>query len=287
MENIEILSLADNYVVHPGQSFEGTLGEHGLSFLVSGYGRNILFDTGSGLTIEQNARILGLNWETIDAVILSHAHDDHTGGLETVMKHLAGTEVFVHPAIFRQKYAVEPGKEPAPSGMFKTKEAYEAAGIKFNLRKEEIKEIAENIFLVGPIARIKPSNDLKVARRCLKEGDSFIPDPMSDEQVLVLKTPGGLLIITGCTHNGLENTIAQVKEKMGDKIFGVIGGLHLCDTKAKEIREIAHWLKAEKISLLGCCHCTGFEAASLLSQFLGDSVVFFNYVGRKTSIDLT
>ncbi len=287
MGKIEILSLVDNYVVHPGQSFEGTLGEHGLSFLVTGYGQNILFDTGGGLTIEQNARTLGLNWETIDSIILSHAHDDHTGGLETVMKYLTKTEVFVHPAIFRQKYAVEPGKEPVPSGMFKKKEAYEASGVKFSLRSEETKEIAENIFLVGPIARIKPSNDLKAAKRCLKERNSFMPDPMSDEQVLVLKTPKGLLIITGCTHNGLENTITQVKERMGDRIFGVIGGLHLCDTKAQEVKEIAHWLKTEGISLLGCCHCTGFEASALLRQFLGDAAVFFNYVGRKTSIDLT
>ena len=111
--------------------------------------------------------------------------------------------------------------------------------------------------------------------------DKFYPDPFTDEQVLVIDTPKGLIVVLGCTHNGLENTISEVRKAMNkNKIFGIIGGLHLCDTSHRKVRQLALWLKELQVELIACGHCTGFEAIAILYQLLGDKVSF-NYVIKR------
>jgi metal-dependent hydrolase (beta-lactamase superfamily II) len=172
-----------------------------------------------------------------------------------------------------------------PNGLPKDKNEYELLGAEFILRHEKM-EIAEKMSLVGPIARVKPSDHLFMPNRCLKEGLTFKPDPFTDEQILVINTPKGVLLILGCTHNGLENTVNQVREIMHEeRIYGIVGGLHLCDTSIPKLKDLALWLKKLGVEVLVCGHCTSFEAAAIFYQILGDKVVF-NYVGKKTTVEL-
>ena len=287
MNTLEIVSLVDNYVVHPRHSKRGLLGEHGLSFLISAYGKHMLFDLGRGLTIEGNLKLLGFNFDSIDNIILSHGHSDHVGGLEEPLKFKEEVKVYVHPDIFKPKYRIEKeGEEPRLSnGFSKSKKEYEYMGAKFIFRTEKM-NIEEHLNLIGPIIRAKPSDDLYMPTRYIKENSNFIIDPFTDEQVLIINTSKGLVLILGCTHNGLENTVDQVREIMNkERVYGIIGGLHLCDTEVQKQKELALWLKKLGVEFLVCGHCTGFEALVTLNQILGNKIAI-NYVGKKTEITL-
>ena len=283
MHELEIISVVDNYVVHPRHSSRGLLGEHGLSFYISAYGQQILFDTGQGLTIQHNFNVLSLDWSGVDSVILSHGHRDHTGGLEDVLQKTEKVKVYVHPDIFNPKYTAEKGEEPRLKKIAVNKKECESMGAQFILREKKMR-IEENLYLLGPVNRIKPSDDLYMPSRYIKEGSIFQPDPLTDEQVLAINTPEGLILILGCTHNGLENTVEQVQEIMEqERIYGIVGGLHLCDTGLQKLEELALWLKVLDLRVLVCGHCTGFEAVKVLQKYLGEKVVF-NYVGNKTTV---
>jgi 7,8-dihydropterin-6-yl-methyl-4-(beta-D-ribofuranosyl)aminobenzene 5'-phosphate synthase len=281
MTETKIITLVENNcVIDEHTNADGLLGEHGSSFYIYAGGKRILFDTGNGFTIINNARALNIDLTALDAIVLSHAHQDHTGGLEAVLKLTGEIEVFAHPTIFKPKYTVVRGKEPRRFSLPETREKYESLGAKFILKGEKKSNITENIFTIGPIERVKPSDDAKMPTRHIKENDEFIPDSFSDEQALVVDTPGGLVIILGCTHNGLENTINEIFGALGRKnILGIVGGLHLCDTGTARIEELAAWLNNLHVSHLLIGHCTGFKAASILYQALGETVSF-NNVGK-------
>ena len=283
MNVISVTLLVDNYVTHPKHSSKGLLGEHGVSFFINIGEKQILFDVGRGNTISQNAHLLGLQLSDVEAVVLSHGHGDHTGGLETVLKNTGQVNVYVHADIFKPKYTIELGKEPVYNGMPKTREEYEALGARFVLR-DGVMEIVDGIYLLGPIAREKPSNDMRMSNRFVREGAEYKPDPFTDEQVLAINTPQGLVLILGCTHNGLENTIEQVNKMTGKRISGIIGGLHLCDTVPQKVEKLGLWLQTMGVNLVGCNHCTGFESAAILYSLLG-KIVTFNYVGKKILLD--
>jgi 7,8-dihydropterin-6-yl-methyl-4-(beta-D-ribofuranosyl)aminobenzene 5'-phosphate synthase len=284
MDKLEIVSLVDNYVVHPRHSTNGLLGEHGLSFLISGYGEQILFDVGRGATIEHNLKLLGADFNKVDHIILIHGHSDHAGGLGDALKNTGAVKVYVHPDIFKTKYSIGQGKKPRRTkGLPKNKEEYESMGAEFILRREKI-SIEEKLCLLGPISRVKPSDDLYMPNRYIKEGSLFKNDPFTDEQVLAINTPAGLLLVLGCTHNGLENTVEQVREMMNEeRVYGIIGGLHLCDTSPQKQKELALWLEKLGVEILVCGHCTGFEAVIMLNQILGNRVLL-NHVGKKTTV---
>lgn len=281
MSEVTITTLVDNCLAHPEYTARGLLGEHGVSFLINSDKQNILFDTGTSATILENAKLLGVDWGKLDAIVLSHAHLDHTGGLEKVLHAAGKTRVYVHPDIFKPKYVISANKPPRYNGLAKSMEEFQAAGAEFVLR-DQMTEVGENIRLVGPILRKKASDDKRMSNRYRKEGNELIPDPLTDEQALTIQTANGLAIITGCTHNGLKNTVEQAMAMTGEKkIYAVIGGLHLCHTPADKIKELALWLLDLNVQMVCCGHCTGLEATTLLSETMGDKVMF-NYVGKKT-----
>ncbi|PKM79855.1 MAG: MBL fold metallo-hydrolase [Firmicutes bacterium HGW-Firmicutes-14] len=287
MGEVTIITLADNCVVHSNHSARGLLGEHGLSYLINFGGRNILFDTGTGATILHNAKLLGVDWKTVDAIVLSHAHHDHTGGLEKVLSNTGDVIVHVHPDIFKPKYIISEGKEPRYNGLPRTREDYEKSGAIFKIREQLMEQICENIYMIGPIKRERPPEDERTKDRFLKDGDQFITDPMHDEQVLAIRTSKGFVLILGCTHNGLINTVEQMLQVTGDRtIYGIIGGLHLCDTGRQQVKELALWLNDLGVGMAGCSHCTGLEAIALFFEIMGHKA-FFNHVGRRIVLPLT
>lgn len=207
-----------------------------------------------------------------------------SSGLENVLNNTGKIKVYVHPDIFRPKYIVSEGKEPRYNGLSKTKEEYEKDGARFILREQSM-EIGKGMYLIGPIERERPSEDKRISSRYLKEGNELIPDSLADEQVLTINTSKGLVLILGCTHNGLINTVEKImKVTGGKKIYGIIGGLHLYDTSPQKVKELALWLNNLGVELVSCCHCTGQETTALFSAIMGDKV-FFNYVGRRIVLD--
>lgn len=267
--------LCDNYVQKPH-----LLAEHGLSFFIEAEKINILFDTGQGLAIEHNAKRLNIDLKSVDAVILSHGHYDHTGGLEEVLKDRSKAKIYAHPDILQAKYRkLKTGKMRyigCPHFLSEEKK------INFILNREPF-WIHKKIFLTGQIPR-KTFFENVEANFYVKKQTSWVKDNLLDDQALVVNTPPGLVLILGCAHSGLINTLRYVVEIAGRKDFSLItGGTHLENASEEKINKTITALREFKIEKLILSHCTGIPAFRMIREALGDKV-FLGNVGEVVQL---
>jgi len=272
--SIKVVTLSDNTAA---MRF-GILAEHGFSVYLEKEGTRLLFDTGQSISAAHNAKLLGIDLACVP-VALSHGHYDHTGGLAGVLETTGPRTVFCHPDVFSAKYGELQG-EIRPLGIPESREDLELLGAEFDISKQA-RQIGDGIWLTGEIPRI---NDYELPENYLLVMDpTKRVDPLQDDQALVLETKLGLLIILGCAHAGLINTIEHAKKITGkEEIAGIVGGTHLGfpggDKSAGNIRlaKTIQALQKYDIRLLAVSHCTGQEAAAMFFKEFGDSFVFNN-----------
>lgn len=254
----------------------GLLGEHGFSCLVETPGGPWLFDTGQGLAISQNCRVLGKDLSGLRGVILSHGHYDHTGGLPEVLHRTGPVPVFAHPDIFTERYRTASGQRRF-IGLPYLREYLESLGAEFHLLTDWT-EVGTGLFASGEIPR-HPDFQSGDSGLVTVSGGSEQPDRLADDLSLVLETKRGLVVLLGCAHAGLANILRQVQKKSGrERIYAVLGGTHLGFAGAAQFEEAAQALEAAGVERIGLSHCTGPEAAARLHARLG-SKVFFAGVG--------
>jgi 7,8-dihydropterin-6-yl-methyl-4-(beta-D-ribofuranosyl)aminobenzene 5'-phosphate synthase len=271
---IRITTLSDNTAAMR----RGLLAEHGFSVYLDAEGTRLLFDTGQSISAAHNAKQLGIDLSAVP-VALSHGHYDHTGGLAGILEKTGQRKVFCHPDAFSAKYIDMHGMI-RPIGIPESREDLMRLGADFDI-STQARQIGEGIWLTGEIPRItdyeKPENYLLVMDPIKRV------DALRDDQALVLETKSGLLIILGCAHAGLINTIEHAKKITGEEeIAGIVGGTHLGfpggDKSVGKIRlnKTIKALKRYDIRLLAVSHCTGQEAAATFFREYGDSFVFNN-----------
>jgi 7,8-dihydropterin-6-yl-methyl-4-(beta-D-ribofuranosyl)aminobenzene 5'-phosphate synthase len=256
----------------------GFLGEWGLSMLIDVDGRRILLDTGPGISTVYNAHLLGIDFKTIDRVVLSHGHYDHTGGLKEVLRRSCGLDIISHPAIWEHKYAVRENKAKYIGIPFH-REELETLGARFTMSKEPV-WITDNIVTSGEIPLTTAYEEVDDAMNVKKNGD-LMPDNVPDDLALAIRTELGLVIILGCAHRGMINTISHFQKITGDElVHTVIGGTHLIHASHERLTQTVIDLKKIGVQRLGTCHCTGFEASERLAKEFGD-MFFLNNAGSK------
>jgi 7,8-dihydropterin-6-yl-methyl-4-(beta-D-ribofuranosyl)aminobenzene 5'-phosphate synthase len=270
---IRITTLSENTANY------GFLGEWGLSILVEADGVQVLMDTGLSFTAAHNARTMGLDLTTIDRIVLSHGHADHTGGLRDVLNLKGEVEVIAHPDIWADKYTRRaPGTERKIILPF-SREELEGLGARFNLTREPV-HITDHIMTTGEIPM---TNDYEAVDSHLfvREGDEFKPDPLADDLALVINADFGLVVILGCAHRGLVNTIRHAQNLTGQEmVYAVIGGTHLIGASEERMEKTIADLSEIGIQRLGVSHCTGFPASARLAQVFEDSF-FLNNAGTR------
>lgn len=260
----------------------GVLAEWGLSILVETENRKVLLDTGMSISAVHNADILGIDLSTVDTIVLSHSHIDHTGGLRDVLRRTGEVEVVAHPDIWIPKYVVF-GELQRYAGIPFMREELESLGASFKLTKEPYK-ISDDIMTTGEVAMTTDYEQID-DRLCLKVGDEMIPDPLADDLALVVKTEQGLALITGCAHRGIVNTVRHVQSiTNGEYIHTIIGGTHLHVASPERIEKTAAELKELGLQRLGVSHCTGFYPAAALAREFGD-VFFLNNAGTQLTLE--
>ena len=260
----------------------GGLAEWGLSILVETENRKVLLDTGMSISAVHNADVLGVDLSTVDTIVLSHSHIDHTGGLRDVLRRTGEVEVVAHPDIWIPKYVVF-GELQRYAGIPFMREELESLGASFKLTKETYK-ISDDIMTTGEVAMTTDYEQID-DRLCLKVGDEMIPDPLADDLALVVKTEQGLALITGCAHRGIVNTVRHVQSiTNGEYIHTIIGGTHLLVGSPERIEKTAAELKELGLQRLGVSHCTGFYPAAALAREFGD-VFFLNNAGTVLTLD--
>lgn len=259
--SVRITILCDNSV----GPMSGTLGEHGFSALVEPEGGGpLLFDTGQGYTLLHNARRMGKDLAKVRKVVISHGHFDHSGGLLPLLVEFGGKEIYAHEGIFAQRHRVKETGECYPIGIPFGRDLLEGSGATFNLGSA-FREIMPGVAITGEVPRVTlfETGDSGLYRDCSGQE----PDTTPDDQSLVLETARGLVIILGCCHAGLINTLEHIARQTGRRdIHAVIGGSHLGFCGREQFDRTVEALRHMGIRKLALSHCTGFAASARLSR---------------------
>ncbi len=259
------------------------LAEWGLSILIEMDGHKILFDTGLNMSAIHNADLLRVDLTQLDRIVLSHGHRDHTGGLYKMLNRInKQIEIIAHPDVWANKYIRSSSGKDRYLGIPFAREALEGLGASFNLTKEPV-WLSDNIVTTGEIPMYTEYEKIEPNLQ-VKEGEKFLPDPLWDDQAIIIKTEKGLVVILGCAHRGTINTLHHAQKLTGvETIHMIIGGMHLIYAAEERIYLTIGELRGFNIQRLGVSHCTGLPASAILAQEFGDSF-FFNNAGNQIEV---
>ncbi len=263
IENLRVTVIVENTVRRAD-----LMAEHGLAYWIEADGRRILFDTGQGMVLRYNCEQLKIPLHEADAVALSHGHFDHTGGMTYVLDCHDGVDLFLHPAALEQKYARGQKPPNRDIGFPKFNEETLRRRTRSLTWTDGPTELFDGVYLTGEIPRRTDFEDtggpFYLDRECT------VPDPLLDDQALYVETAAGVIVILGCAHAGVVNTLDMITELTGrEKIHAVLGGMHLHRANRKRLEATADAFERYGIEVIGPIHCTGSSATAFLRNRFG------------------
>jgi len=247
--------------------------QHGLSLLVKidlgGSKLTMLFDTGpSEEAFLHNVEAMRIDLKEVDVIFISHGHYDHTSALLAALKRIGKrAPVVVHPAAFEPKLKAEP--HLTYIGIpFKPSEVEAAGGVLLYTKSPVT--LSQNVLTSGEIERSTPFEKIEALYTIRDE--QFIKDLLPDDQALIVKVEGkGVVVILGCAHSGVINTIRQAQKLAETKeIYAVAGGFHLVRADEERVKQTIEELLQINPQYIAPCHCTGINATCNLLKAFGD-----------------
>ena len=237
--------------------------EHGFSAWIEAAGSRILFDTGQGPALAENAARLGIDVRGADDLVLSHGHYDHTGGVPWVLERAPDVHAYAHPASVGSRFAVRNGT-PKPIGMAAATRAALGSVRPDRMHWTELPlEIAPGVGVTGVIPRLTDYED--TGGPFFLDAAGKHPDPIEDDLALWIRTEEGLVVVVGCSHAGLVNTLKTAVRLSGtSRIRAVIGGFHLLEASFSRTAQTVRALRALSPETIVPCHCTGVRALETL-----------------------
>lgn len=246
------------------------LSEPGLSIFIEADDTRVLFDVGYSDAFLVNARRMHLDLLHLDWLVLSHGHFDHTWGLDQLIRHrfeamnqdysVSPTKLLVHPAAFATKH----GKRLPETGMLFSEDKL--------ARHFEVSKATEPVWITDKLValgEIDQTLDFEhpapFGRRL--DADGPVEDDLCDDTALTYVTDEGLIVISGCAHSGICNTVEHARRVTGvDKVHSVVGGFHLLEAKQERLDTTTEYLASLKLESLYCCHCTDLAAKIALAR---------------------
>jgi len=257
----------------------GLEGEHGLSLLIEWNDKTILFDTGATGRFAYNAEKLGIDMGDVDALVISHGHYDHAGGLERFFQENSSAQVYMAEGADLNHYSKDPGSPYRYIGIDKNVLNKYKDGITFLKGRTEI---MENVYI---LKEFKNEYPIPKGNRYLymeKEG-MILNDTFDHEIVMVLKDDKGIVIFSGCSHRGILNVMESINEEFKIPVKAVFGGFHLMGRPSSGMVEekediifTAEKLSLYKIERIYTCHCTGKRAFTILKDVLGGGIDYIS-----------
>jgi 7,8-dihydropterin-6-yl-methyl-4-(beta-D-ribofuranosyl)aminobenzene 5'-phosphate synthase len=264
-------SITVTVLVENTASGRGPRGEHGLALWIESGSRRVLFDTGqSSEVLLHNAEQLGIDLTVVDAVVLSHGHYDHSGGLRTVLERSGGSHLYLHPSALVRRFSRKEGGAVQEIGTpADLDEAFLRSHPGAVTGTSTATSISGFLKVSGTIPRATDFEDTG--------GDFYLdeactePDPIVDDQAVFFDTRDGTVVLLGCGHAGVVNTLTYVQELTGARpVHAVIGGMHLVNASPTRLSRTLETFRQLDIRLLAPAHCTGARAQALLGTELPD-----------------
>jgi 7,8-dihydropterin-6-yl-methyl-4-(beta-D-ribofuranosyl)aminobenzene 5'-phosphate synthase len=239
----------------------GLLAEHGLAFWIEALGAPMLMDAGQGLVLAHNARALELDLGSVEAVFLSHGHDDHTAGVALALAEASKAKVYGHPGVLEPKYRLYPDGAVRSIGMSEpSRKALELRGGLFPVVKPM--PICSGLRATGEVPRVEDETDEEVF---FLDPEAHRHDSLLDDQALFFDSVRGTVVLLGCAHAGVINTLMHIRALTGDKpIHAVVGGMHLKNASTERIDYTIESLRQFDIERIVPLHCTGMIATMQL-----------------------
>jgi 7,8-dihydropterin-6-yl-methyl-4-(beta-D-ribofuranosyl)aminobenzene 5'-phosphate synthase len=239
------------------------LAEHGFALWVEAHGTCLLFDTGQTGAVVDNALELGIDLRRTDVIALSHGHYDHTGGLARTLEAAPTALVYLHPEATRARYSTHPPRPARPVGM------PEAAQRALDAQASRVRwvraptELCPGVGLTGPIPRARSFED--AGGLFTLDAAQEKVDDLVDDQALWIDTEEGVVVVTGCAHSGVVNTLDFVSQLRPDRtIVAVLGGFHLHSAGEDRLAATRGALARLEPRVVAPAHCTGERGAAML-----------------------
>ncbi|MDD3037811.1 MBL fold metallo-hydrolase [Bacteroides sp.] len=251
--------------------------EHGLSLYIEISGYRLLFDTGASDLFIRNARLLHIDLQTVDYLILSHGHSDHTGGLHSFLKLNSRATVICKQNIFSPKF-----KDERENGI-KYVHRFDINRFRFI---DEQTELVPGVFLF-PTIEIIDQEDTHFEHFWVQQEDGRkIPDTFQDELAMALVDSNRLSIISACSHRGITHLLRTIRAVFPELPCNLLlGGFHIHNAEEQKYRVIADYLRNYLPHRIGICHCTGVDKFAFFCKDFNDRV-FYNYTGKIIQTDL-
>lgn len=243
IENLKITLLSENCSNKSELS-----AEHGFSLYIEADNQKIIFDTGASELYIENGEKLGIDFTAVEAVVLSHGHYDHVGGLAKI----GGQNIYCHKDIFLKKYKYEHGRYK-DIGIAFSEAAYSSNNnLEINYVDKE-HELFPDVLLLTDFQKKEQKNYFYIVKN-----NKFVADDFADELIMTFNTNKGLVIITGCAHSGIVNIIERALAVNKTKnIYALLGGFHLSKLTEQENKQVAEKINEYNIDNIGISHCTG------------------------------
>lgn len=257
-------------IVSNNISLPGFKEEHGFSLLIEVNNKYIMFDTGQGEAFLENIKTLNIDLSVIDILVLSHGHYDHCGNISAITSATDTLQIYAHPDLIKERYSIHENRNP------KIKEVGISQGNRSSFLKnnpiynKDPIEIYSDIFITGGIPRLSFED----------RGGPFFYDKFKksvdnilDDQGIFINTDSGLIILTGCCHSGIINTVEYIRKITGkNNVKSIIGGLHLLHASDYRIERTIDYLNSLNLENIYPGHCTGADIIKRLKTDLNCSI---------------
>ena len=272
-ESVKITVLVD-YAAN-----EGLETEHGFAAWVEVGDHAILFDTGQSGVMQANAAKLGLDLKKAEALVLSHGHFDHTGTIPQFLEENGNARIYFSHGLQLDRYSCKPGTPVRSIGMPQaSRDALDALPADRLCELKQPQYLMPGVGLTGPVPRKSSFED--VGGPFFLDQESVADDLIEDDQSMWFETEDGLVLLLGCCHAGLVNTIEHIRKFSGiQKVKGVIGGMHLVNADQQRLERTFSEMAGWQPQFLVPCHCTGANAAEQMQKTLGENIVQIGHAG--------